>query len=246
MVTKNEIQTVLVTGGTRGIGAAIAEKFRSTGADVIVTGTEQDGIDQINESSTERLTGVRAQFTEEASLQAFCSYISKLSRLDVCINNAGINIIKHASRVTAEDFDRLTAINYRAPFLIAQAAAEVMKRNGYGRIVNIGSIWSVVSKNGRSIYSASKSGIAGMTRALAIDYAADGIIVNCVSPGFVLTDLTRRSLSPEEIERLAAEVPLGRFAQPNEIANVVHFLASTENTYLTGQNIVVDGGFSSV
>lgn len=243
---KSNSRIVIVTGATRGIGAAIAQEYWQQGAQVIITGTHQEEVDKLNQDCIERKRFVQVDFLNPPSLEAFLNYIASLDRLDVLINNAGINIIKHVDKVTTDDFDKVTAINYRAPFLLSQAAAKTMRHQHCGWIVNIGSIWSVITKKGRSPYAATKAGLVGMTRALATDLAADGILVNCVSPGFVLTDLTRKSLTDEEIETLAQQVPLGRFADPIEIARLVAFLGSDQNTYITGQNIVIDGGFTNV
>jgi 3-oxoacyl-[acyl-carrier protein] reductase len=237
---------VVVTGGTRGIGAAIVEELWNQGATVIITGTHQDEIDRLNQQATERKSYVQADFLCPDSLRAFCDYIASLERLDVCVNNAGINIIKHVDQVTSDEFESVMAVNCRAPYMISQAAAQVMRRHNGGHIINIGSIWSVITRKGRSQYSTAKAGLAGMTRALATDVAADGILVNCVSPGFVLTDMTGQSLTPQEMEALARQIPLGRFAEPVEIARLVAFLGSDQNTYITGQNVVVDGGFTNV
>lgn len=237
---------VVVTGGTRGIGAAIVEEFWRQGAHVLITGTHPEEIDRLNREKSERKQYVWADFLNPSSLTGLIEHIARLERLDVCVNNAGINIIKDVEQVTAEDFEKIAVVNFRAPYLLSQAAAKVMRRQHRGWIVNIASIWSLITKPGRTLYSATKSGLAGMTRALATDLAADGILVNCVSPGFVLTDLTQRSLAPEEFQALARQVPLGRFAEPVEIARLVAFLGGEQNTYLTGQNIVADGGFSHV
>lgn len=237
---------ILITGGTRGIGAAMAETFAEEGAELLLTGTDAATVRALNRAAPEGYRYLCADFSDRHSLNAFLAEIDALDRLDVCINNAGINIIRTIEDTVDEDFDRLTDINYRAPYLICRAAARLMKRQGGGRIVNIASIWSVVTRAGRSQYSASKAGLAGMTRAIATDLAPYGVTVNCVSPGFTLTDLTRQSLSDEEMDDLCRHIPLGRMAVPAEIAHVVRFLASPESSYLTGQNIVVDGGFSHV
>lgn len=239
-------RVILVTGATRGIGAAIATHFAGTGAEVLATGTDEAAVRRLNATGGRGVRYITADFTTPEALRSFCAFVEGLPRLDVCVNNAGINIIKPLDDVTEADFDRLSAIDYRAPYFISQSAARVMRRAAQGRIINIASIWSVITRKGRSQYSAAKTGLVGMTRAMAVELAADGILVNCVSPGFVMTDLTRQSLSETERLALAAQVPLGRMAEPEEIARVVGFLASPENTYVTGQNLVVDGGFTHV
>jgi 3-oxoacyl-[acyl-carrier protein] reductase len=145
-----------------------------------------------------------------------------------------------------EEFDRVAAVNYRGPFLLSRAAAPVMARGGGGRIVNVASIWSVATKAKRSAYSAAKTGLVGLTRALAVELAPAGILVNALSPGFTLTEMTARSLHAEEMTAITAQIPLQRMARTEEIAEVALFLASARNSYLTGQNIVVDGGFTLV
>ena len=243
-------QTALVTGGTRGIGAAIAAALAQAGCQVIATGRDPAGVDRLNQDPAAnhkgRVSYWAADFGESASLNELLQRIQALNRLDVCVNNAGINIIKPFQEVSPEDFALVDQVNLRAPFAIAQAAARVMRRGGYGRIVNIASIWSVITKPGRAAYTASKHALAGLTKTLAVDLAAEGILVNALSPGFTLTELTRASLSDQEMEQMSTQVPLGRMARPEEMAQVALFLASGMNTYLTGQNIVVDGGFTIV
>jgi 3-oxoacyl-[acyl-carrier protein] reductase len=238
---------VLVTGATRGIGAAMADVFSDHDVDLILTGTKPEEIAELNKANESGRRYVVLDLADRKSLKSFLSFIARLERLDVCINNAGINIIKPVDEVSETELDRLTDIDYRAPYLISQAAARVMKRGGCGGwILNVASIWGVITKPGRSLYSAAKAGLVGMTRALATDLAPDRILVNSISPGFTLTDLTRQSLSDEEIHALSSQIPLGRMAEPEEIARVAAFLCSPQNTYITGQNIVVDGGFTNV
>jgi 3-oxoacyl-[acyl-carrier protein] reductase len=170
-----------------------------------------------------------------------------MHNLSILVNNAGINRIQLLPDFTEEDFDEITETNYRAPYLVMQTVARVMIRDGVpGRIINIGSIWALQTKAGRTAYCGSKAGLLGMTRAAATDLAPHGILVNAISPGFVETDLTSSTLGPEGMKEVARQIPLGRLAQPIEIAKVVAMLASSDNTYLTGQNIIVDGGFTNV
>ncbi|RJX31631.1 MAG: glucose 1-dehydrogenase [Desulfarculus sp.] len=243
-------QTALVTGGTRGIGAAIVQALVQAGAQVIATGRDPEAVRRLNQDPVATQEGQvaywAADFAHPASLADFLAKVEGLERLEVCVNNAGINVIRSTNELSEAEFELIDRVNLRAPFLVAQAASRVMARAGYGRVVNIASIWGVISKPGRAAYTASKHGLVGLTKTLALDLAPTGVLVNAVSPGFTLTELTRDSLSAEEMASLAAQVPLGRLAQPEEMARVVLFLASRENTYITGQNIVVDGGFSIV
>ncbi len=243
-------QTVLVTGATRGIGAAISTAFEAAGASLLLTGTDQKQIDELNRRNAQQgrqnVCWLQADFSSAASIASFLELIAQRSPIHVLINNAGTNRINLIDEIRAEDLDMLLSINLRAPLLLCKAASRIMKEMHYGRIVNIASIWSVITKPGRVVYSATKSGLAGMTRSVAVDLAPYGILVNAVSPGFVNTELTYSSLPAEEREKIAGQVPLGRFADPEEIARMVLFLSSNMNSYLTGQNIVVDGGFACV
>jgi 3-oxoacyl-[acyl-carrier protein] reductase len=166
--------------------------------------------------------------------------------LDVLVNNAGVNVVAPFCDQTIQDFERIQQVNVHAPFLLSRAAVAGMRQRRWGRIVNICSIWGVISKEQRAPYSASKFALDGLTTSLAAEVAADGVLANCVSPGFVDTDLTRRTLDDAGIQELVARVPMRRLAAPEEIAALVAWLAGPENTYISGQNIVIDGGFSRV
>jgi 3-oxoacyl-[acyl-carrier protein] reductase len=130
--------------------------------------------------------------------------------------------------------------------MIGQYLAKIMKKQQYGRIVNVASIWSVITRPKRTIYTVSKNALIGLTKTMAIELAPYGITVNAISPGFTLTELTENTNTKEEIDKLSDQVPARRFANPEEIAEVILFLSSKENSYMTGQNIVVDGGFTNV
>lgn len=233
-----EGQVVLITGGTRGIGREIAAEYAALGAETIITGRDEFAGGDFHFLSVD--------FTDAASVDAFLSRLESMDRIDVLVNNAGINRINPIDETKREDWEAIRAVNLDGPFLVTRAVSRIMKRQRYGRIVNIASIFGVISKAGRVLYSMSKYGLRGLTVGSAIDLAPYGVLVNTVSPGFVQTELTRSILSQAEIEELARQVPVGRFAEPAEIARVVLFLTSRQNTYLTGQNIVVDGGFIDV
>jgi NAD(P)-dependent dehydrogenase (short-subunit alcohol dehydrogenase family) len=233
----------LVTGGTKGIGKQIADDLLQLGADVYVTGTSAAPPQDLS-GRTERYLGV--DFTNRADTERFLDVVGKMERVDICINNAGINRINPIDETLVEDWDDISAVNLDAPFLVTRCVSKIMKANHYGRIINISSIFGVISKAKRALYSMSKFGLRGLTVSSAIDLAPYNILVNTVSPGFVMTDLTQRILGPVEMERMAKEVPMGRFAQPEEISRAVLFLASDLNSYITGQNLIIDGGFINV
>lgn len=231
---------VFVTGASRGIGRAIAQAFRAEGAWVIGTCTNAN-----SETDDNCQEWVAADFADIEQIRA-CAERLHHAEPDVLVNNAGINKIAPFVEINAEDFLAIQQVNVFAPFLLCQAAIPAMKRKGWGRIVNVSSIWGKISKEHRASYSASKFAIDGMTLALAAEHSADGIIANSVAPGFIDTELTRRVLGEAGIEGLVSRVPARRLGQADEIARLVLWLASEENTYLAGQNIAIDGGFSRV
>jgi 3-oxoacyl-[acyl-carrier protein] reductase len=226
----------LVTGGTRGIGLAIAERLEADGAQMLVTGRRP-------EAEHDRFEYRGVDFSDRSALEAFAEEAGDWAP-DVLVNNAGINKLAPFAEIEPDDFDRIQSVNVRAPMMLSRSVIPGMRERGWGRIVNIASIWSVVSRPGRGSYSASKFALDGLTAALAAEVAADGVLVNCVSPGFVDTELTRSVLGEDGVAQLVSEVPAGRLAQPDEIAALVAWLAGPENTFVSGQNIVIDGGFS--
>ena len=231
-------KVALVTGGTRGIGLAIANRLKGLGAQVIITGTSTRPEDFPD------FNVMRLNFLDETSVQVFLEEIQSLPRIDILINNAGINRIQPIGDLCLDDFQDVHKVNLEGPLRLIQTVSKAMISNQFGRILNISSIWSVVGKEKRHSYAASKTGLVGLTRTLALDLGPYNILVNSLSPGFTLTELTSQSLSKQEMAELCAMVPLGRFAQVDEIAKCAAFLVSDQNTYMTGQNITVDGGFT--
>lgn len=219
------MRKALITGGSKGIGKSIAEKFAANGYDV--------------------RTPSRAEMdlSNEESVKKFISE-NKNGYFDVIINNAGLNEINLIDCITDDEIKIMIQVNLISPIMLLRAFTEQMKNNRYGRIVNIGSIWAVVSKEGRAIYSATKNGIHGVTNTLALELAPYNILVNTVCPGFTLTELTKKNNSEESIIKISSEIPMKRMAEPHEIAEVVYFLGDEKNTYLTGQKITIDGGFT--
>jgi len=228
-------KTVIITGGTRGIGKSLVHIFNDVGANVIITGTKKyNSVNFDFLKNNSRIQYKQLDYLSDKSVKQFIHLLSDLDRVDVLINNAGVNKINTISEISIDDF------------LLTQVVSEIMKNQKSGKIINIASIFSVISKVKRAVYSATKWGLIGFTKAVALELAPFNIQVNAVSPGFVDTDLTRKILGLENMKQLEETIPQGRLANPDEIANVVLFLCSAQNTYITGQNIVVDGGFTSV
>ena len=236
-------QIALVTGGTRGIGRAIARTLHHLGADLILTGTDPETIRRLADEHGERYTYLCADFRSRESLTAFLDRLASYDRLDVCINNAGINRVDAIDEFDPADWDDVSNVNLRAPALIIQTAARTMKRHGYGRIVNIGSIWGHQVWERRAAYASTKWGLRGLTASAAKDLAPHGVLVNAVAPGFTDTAMVRQNYSAEDLAAVIARIPVGRLARPEEIATTVAFLASSSNTYITGQSLLVDGGY---
>lgn len=240
---------ILITGGTRGIGKKISDDLHSLGATVLITGTNPEEVKKLNEVAVragEKKIYLTLNLLHRDSVAQFLDEVRSYDRIDGLVNNAGINRLNPIQNAMASDWDDMLKVNLTSPFLFLNAISPIMIRNNYGRIVNIASIFGVISKEKRSVYSASKFGIHGLTVGSSNDLARYNILVNTVSPGFVLTDLTRKNLTASEMEDLSKQIPIKRMAETTDISNVVVFLLSNLNQYLTGQNIVVDGGFTNV
>jgi NAD(P)-dependent dehydrogenase (short-subunit alcohol dehydrogenase family) len=229
---------VFITGATRGIGAAIANEFLSFGAQVIGTGTHQVPVHSLHQY-------FQTDFSKLEQIEKCAKFVQEIEP-DILINNAGINKNLPFVDIDPVLFQHIQQVNVFAPFRLCQAVIPSMQRKAWGRIVNISSVWGKIGKAHRASYSASKFALDGLTLSLAAEHAADGILANCVAPGFTDTELTHRMLGDEGIRKIVSTVPIGRMATVEEIASFVVWLASEKNTYITGQNIAIDGGFSRV
>lgn len=229
----------VVTGATRGIGRAVALRLLADGARVLATGRSPDG------AGPEGCDYAAVDFADPPATAAFAATLAEREP-DILINNAGINKVAPFADIDPDDFLRIQQVNVVAPFMLARAVLPAMRRRGWGRIVTVSSIWGRISRAGRASYSASKFAVDGMTAALAAEAAADGVLANCVAPGFIDTELTRAVLGPQGAAELAAQVPARRLGRPEEVAELVAWLAGPLNTYVSGQNLVIDGGFTRV
>lgn len=243
-------KTALITGATRGIGKSIADCFSEAGASLILTGTNKVEIDKLNalneKNGIRNIQYLQADFSDKESTALFLNQLNEFERIDVCINNAGVNKIDDFISTTDDDFEWIHAINLKVPYQILKVVGPKMISNNYGRIVNVASIWSVITRPGRSMYTSSKNALVGLTKNLAVEWAAHNVLVNAVSPGFTLTELTKTTNTEEQLKTLESIIPAKRMAEPIEMARVIAFLCSDLNTYLTGQNITIDGGYTNV
>lgn len=229
----------VVTGASRGIGSAIARRLLADGAAVIGTGSSADGT--VPEGCVYRAV----DFMDSAATDAFAAETAKQGP-DILVNCAGINKIGPFAEIQTGDFEAIQRLNTTVPFILCRAVIEPMKKKGAGRIVNVSSVWGKIGKELRASYATSKYGLQGMTAALAAEVTQWGILANCVSPGPIETEMTRSVLSEEQLAELLAMVPAGRLGQPEEVAAAVAWLAGPENTFISGQNIAVDGGLTRV
>ncbi len=247
-----ENQCALVTGGTRGIGRAIAEAFLREGARVVLTGRNAEAAEaaaaalvQATGREEGAAVGLAADLsTADAATACVAAAVEQLGgRLDILVNNAGLTRDTMALRLNEEAWDAVLDTDLKAVFFCAQAALRPMLKARRGRIVNLSSVVALTGNAGQCNYAAAKAGVLGLTRALAREVASRNITVNAVAPGFVETDMTA-GLSQEIRDRAIAAIPLGRIAQPAEIAEAVLFLASDKAAYITGQCLSVNGGLA--
>jgi 3-oxoacyl-[acyl-carrier protein] reductase len=239
----------LVTGASRGIGLGIALEFARRGAKLAVNSSSPKSLSKISSI----LYGMGVDFIQvpaDLSVAEKCfsivdETVKSFNKIDVLVNNAGVNLPKGVDELTLDDWSKIVAVNLTAPFLCSKRAASYMVSQRSGRIINIASIQSFLAIPNRVPYASTKSGIVGLTRALALELARYNITVNAIAPGFIETDMVRKIASSGalNLEKVINKIPLGRLGKPDDVAKVAAFLASDDASYITGQVIIVDGGF---
>ena len=215
----------LITGGSRGIGAAIRTELEGRGCCVVAPARGELDLGQPD------------------SIDAYVKAQGCLA-VDILINNAGINVLNPIPAIDAATWQAMLQTNLTAALRLIQAFAPSMGSRGWGRILSVSSILSVVTRERRAAYSMTKGALNALTRSAAVEFGPAGVLVNALAPGYVDTDLTRQNNTPEMLAAIQTTIPLRRLARPEELAQVAAFLVSDENTYLTGQTILVDGGFT--
>ncbi|KRF31865.1 elongation factor P 5-aminopentanone reductase [Paenibacillus sp. Soil787] len=240
-------QTVLITGASRGIGAAIAERFAAVGMNVVIHYREShEAANEVARSCMKHGAKVLTISADVKSREQIYKMQEKLEQRDmvpdIIVNNAGISHFGMLSDVSEEDWDQVMNVNLKGAFLCTQTFMTAMVKQKYGRIINVSSIWGISGASCEVVYSTAKGGLNAFTKALAKELAPSGVTVNAVAPGAVHTEMMA-GFQPEEREAIANEIPVGRFALPDEVASLVYFLALPESGYITGQIISPNGGW---
>jgi NAD(P)-dependent dehydrogenase (short-subunit alcohol dehydrogenase family) len=243
-------QVVLVSGGSRGIGRAIAEGFAQRGAQVIITGRNQATLEQTTTAMVSAGTNVQSLVCDVAQPSAIGPLVERVirdcGRIDTLINAAGVNRRRPAATLTEEDYDFVLDINLKGAFLLSQAVGRHMIGRRSGSQINIASLTTDRPLKHVAPYAISKAGLGQMTRALAMEWGPNGVRVNAIAPGFIVTDLTRKLWTDESMQAWAmANTPQRRLGQPQDLIGAALFLASPAAAFLTGQILYVDGGFSA-
>lgn len=241
------MKTVLITGGSRGIGKAVAIKFAEKGNQIIInyvsekTDTEKLK-NELLEAGAKDVLLIKADVSNSEDVKNMVKEsIEKFEKIDILVNNAGITKDNLLMRMSEEEFDKVIQINLKGTYLVTKEVTKYMMKKRSGSIVNLASVVGVAGNAGQCNYAASKAGIIGFTKSVAKELASRNILANCVAPGFIATDMTA-VLNDKVKESINAQIPLKRMGTAEEIANAVYFLGGEENTYITGQTLNIDGG----
>ena len=243
-------KTAIVTGGNRGIGFALAEGLAKYGATVVIVNRSAEegekAAQRMRDAGGSAISIPADVSQKDAVVKMVEKVIDQQGQIDVLVNNAGVNIRKPATEISEKDLNTILDINLKGLFFCCQAAAKPMIEQGRGKIINVSSIAYTYAFLDRTPYSATKAGVSQLTRTLALEWAKFGLTVNAIGPGIVQTPLTEAYMKsdPQRRDRVRKMIPLGRFSKPEDLVGVTLFLASKTSDYLTGQTIIVDGGFT--
>lgn len=239
-------KVAIVTGGSRGIGRAVAEKLASEGADIIINyaGNEKAAEETVASCKKYGVEAIakKGNVADKEDCEKLVEFaLTRFGRVDILVNNAGITRDNLLMRMTEEEFDQVIDVNLKGTYLMMQAVARTMMKQKFGRIINMSSVVGITGNSGQVNYSASKAGVIAMTKSFAREIAAKGVTVNAVAPGFITTDMTG-GLNEQAIAAISAKIPMKTMGKPEDVAGVVVFLAKEETRYVTGQVLSVDGG----
>ena len=237
-------QVALVTGGIRGIGLAICERLMNRGVHMAAGySSNRDAAEQFAGKYADHGVSIHQGNigSNEDCVRVIGEVLDRHGQLDILVNNAGITVDKTVRKMTSEEWDHVIHVNLSGAFYLSKAILQNMLDNGYGRIINISSVIGSSGGFGQANYASAKSGLFGLTMSLALETASKGITVNAVTPGYITTDMTA-AVPANVMDKLVANIPVGRLGEPNEVARVVEFLADPESSYITGQVYPVNGG----
>ena len=234
-------KNVLITGATGRIGNELVKKFITLGANVLATGTKSEKLDTIKKKYPD-IRIKKFDISEHPRIEEFIdNVVLELGGLDVLVNNAGINMDNLSIRMKDEEWIKVINVNLSSTFLLSKHSIRKMLKSKFGRIVNITSIVGHTGNTGQSNYAASKAGIIGMSKSLAAEYAKKDITVNCVSPGFIVSDMTMNIAEKVKLY-LTSKIPMGKLGTGEDVSNCVAFLSSDQASYITGETMHVNGG----
>src|SRR5262245_45395189 len=236
-------KVALITGGSKGLGKAMARGLAEAGADIVISSRNENelkaALAEILKGTDRKGAYLVADMTKRTDVRKLASFaLEKMGKVDILINNAGSNIPQAVDEITDEGWDRIIELNLNSVMALTRAIVPQMKQRKWGRVIHISSIMAHVSNDGRNSYSAAKAALVGMARASALDLGAHGVTVNCIAPGPFLTDLPASVLSKEEQERFAKMTALGRWADPKELVGTALLLASDAGSYITGSSFI--------
>jgi len=232
---------ILITGATGGIGNALVKKFSSLEGKILATGTNEEKLNNLKKNFPD-IDVLKFDISNHSEIENFIEEVSsKINGFDILVNNAGITLDNLSLRMKNEDWQKVIDINLSSTFYMCKYAIKKMLKNKYGRIINITSVVGHTGNLGQANYSASKSGIVAMSKSLAIEYAKKNITINCVSPGFIETNMTEK-INESFKEVLLSRIPMSKLGTGDDVSNTVAFLASDLASYITGETVHVNGG----
>jgi len=234
-------KTVLITDGEGGIKKTISNQFLSLGAKVINKTTKK----KIKKNNKMKKVYMYLDFHKKKSIKDFFVDLKKIKKINILINNSGINKVGSINEIEEAYINKIYDVNLVGPTLMSKEVSKIMIKNKRGKIINISSIFGVVGKKSRVLYTSTKFGLIGLTKSSALDLAKYNILVNSVSPGVIKTGLTKKILKNHELKKIKKDIPLNRLGNASEVAHLVCFLCSNLNNYITGQNFLIDGGYTS-